>query len=106
MTLKHTLLILTVGSVCANLLYALDSLIQSKYLLLCSRCLSGIFNGFNLPPMYISLAVGTQRRAEVSFYSSAALTLSLAVGPALAAGLNFMMLNVFTSHDALWNANT
>merc|ERR1719379_2835575 len=100
MTLKHVLLILTVGSIAANLLYALDNLVQSKHLLLCARCLTGIFNGFNLAPMYISLTVGAQRRAEVSFYPSAAATLSLAVGPAMASGLNFMMLNVFTSHSA------
>jgi len=82
------------------------AMVQSKYLLYCSRFFTGLFNGFNLAPMYISLTVGTRRRAEVSFYFSAAMTPSLAVGPALASALNFMMLNVFTSHNAAWNART
>jgi len=82
---KAVLVLLSVGSILGNVLYAVAGLTHAKWTLLVSRVIIGACNGFNLPTLYISITVGLQRRSEITFYWSALITIAYALGPALAA---------------------
>eukprot|EP00931_Biecheleriopsis_adriatica_P025118 TRINITY_DN15516_c0_g2_i1.p1 TRINITY_DN15516_c0_g2~~TRINITY_DN15516_c0_g2_i1.p1 ORF type:complete len:365 (+),score=65.19 TRINITY_DN15516_c0_g2_i1:532-1626(+) len=91
---KSVLLLLAVGSVIGNVLYALAGLMHFKWTLFTARCLLGLCNGFNLPSMYIGLTVGMKRRSEIILYFSAVITLGYALGPALAAVLDVFVKSI------------
>jgi hypothetical protein len=88
---KTLILLLELGTILGNVLYALAGLMRLKWSLLAARCLIGLCSGFNLPPMYIGLTVGLQRRSEVVLYLSALLCWSYALGPALTAALDVLL---------------
>lgn len=89
-TIKSLLVILSLGMVCGNLIYAIAKVPQWLTFLLLGRTLSGLCLGVLLPLVYISRTVGMQRRSEIMFYMSAMLTMGYAAGPAFA-----MLVEVF-----------
>mmetsp|Transcript_136396 Transcript_136396/g.436486 ORF Transcript_136396/g.436486 Transcript_136396/m.436486 type:complete len:476 (-) Transcript_136396:499-1926(-) len=98
LSLKTVLLLMSIGTVLGNVLYAVAGLTRSVWSLLAARCVIGLCNGFNLPSMYIGLTVGMRRRSEVTFYFSALNTLGYALGPALAAVLEVFVKSVHVNN--------
>mmetsp|Transcript_174312 Transcript_174312/g.553375 ORF Transcript_174312/g.553375 Transcript_174312/m.553375 type:complete len:474 (-) Transcript_174312:428-1849(-) len=101
LSLKTVLLLMSIGTVLGNVLYAVAGLTRSVWSLLAARCVIGLCNGFNLPSMYIGLTVGMSRRSEVTFYFSALNTLGYALGPALAAVLEVFVKSVHVNNLVL-----
>mmetsp|Transcript_47082 Transcript_47082/g.121087 ORF Transcript_47082/g.121087 Transcript_47082/m.121087 type:complete len:474 (-) Transcript_47082:279-1700(-) len=101
LSLKTVLLLMSVGTVLGNVLYAVAGLTKSMWTLLAARCVIGLCNGSNLSSMYIGLTVGMRRRSEVTFYFLALNTLGYALGPALAAVLEVFVKSVHVNNLVL-----
>uniref|UniRef100_A0A7S2IUF4 Major facilitator superfamily (MFS) profile domain-containing protein n=1 Tax=Zooxanthella nutricula TaxID=1333877 RepID=A0A7S2IUF4_9DINO len=104
-TFKSLMTVLAVGTILGNVLYALAGLMNFSYTLLIARFLIGLFNLFSLTSKYIGLTVGLKRRSEVVLYYSAMSTLGCAVGPALAALLDFFIKSV-RIHNLVLDSDT
>jgi MFS family permease len=103
---KSVLLLLSVGAVIGNVLYALAGLTRAKWTLLIARSIIGLSIGFNLPTMYIGITVGMKRRSEIILYFSALNTLGYAIGPALAAAIAVFLEDVVHIENLVLDKDT
>jgi hypothetical protein len=88
---KALILLLGLGTILGNVLYALAGLMRFKWSLLAARCLIGLCSSIGLTGLYIGLTVGLQRRSEVILYLSTLMYLAYAVGPVLTVALDELL---------------
>jgi hypothetical protein len=85
---KALILLLGLGTILGNVLYALAGLMRCKWSLVAARCLIGLCSSIGLIGLYIGLTVGLQRRSAVILYLSALMYLAYAMGPVMTVALD------------------